>query len=180
VDWLLNLLKVFATVITVAVVGGGALVGYTVWDEGPYTGAAEADAAMERLKDVDLAKAGMSYPELVKLLGEPERMAAKSELKGAVWVRWYRGAVAGYLRGDEMFSLTIRDASRTGEQPFWNKSVFRGSLHGLRIGDPVPTPARKKEIDKARDVRVSWNEAGGRVTSVSASNMRFYAVPQAR
>ena len=178
--WLLQLSKIFAAVIGLAIVGGGVLVGYTVWDEGPYTDVAAADAAMERLKDAELSQAGMKYEALKKILGEPERVAPRRELSGALWVRWYRGAVTGYLAGEEMFTLTIRDARRSGEQPFWGKTVFRGSLHGLRIGDPVPSVERAQELEKGRNVSVSWASDGARITSVTARSHGYFTAPQTR
>jgi hypothetical protein len=177
---LLQLLKMFAVVIGLAIVGGGALVGYTVWDEGPYTSVAAADAAMERLKDTELSQAGMKYEALKKILGEPERVAPRRELSDALWVRWYRGAVTGYLAGEEMFTLSIRDASLSGESPFWGKTVFRGSLHGLRIGDPVPTVERGKELEKGQYVSVSWTNDGARITSVTARSHGYFTAPQSR
>jgi hypothetical protein len=156
----------FAVVIGLAIVGGGALVGYTVWDEGPYTSVAAADAAMERLKDAELSQAGMKYEALKKILGEPERVAPRRELSDALWVRWYRGAVTGYLAGEEMFTLTIRDANR--------------SLHGLRIGDPVPTVERGKELEKGQYVSVSWTNDGARITSVTARSHGYFTAPQTR
>lgn len=175
--WLAQLVKIVASVIAFALVVSAGVVGYRVWNEGPYSAIADADAAMERLKDTDLARAGMNYAELKKLLGEPERAAPRRALEGALWVRWYRGAVVGYLHGDEMYTVTIRDASRTGEQPFWGKTVFRGSLHGLRIGDPAPASQRKRQADKIRSATVTWELENGRITSVTATNPNFYAAP---
>jgi hypothetical protein len=179
----MNLLKfagIFLGIVLLLVLG---TVGYTYWSEGPYTAASDAEAAMERLKDVDLAAAGLRFSKLKDLLGEPEFVGPRGNLQGAAWVRWYRGAVSGYVGGeDEMVSLTLRDASRTGEQPFWGKSVFRGSLHGLRIGGPLPTPEERKALEglSAASIQVAFKDEAGRLAAISAHNMKVYIVPLPR
>jgi hypothetical protein len=57
--------------------------------------------------------------------------------------------------------------------------VFRGSLHGLRLGDPPPAAQAKPKTARTRGAMVTWEIESGRITSVTATNPNFYAVPVA-
>jgi hypothetical protein len=174
----MSILKLLGWIFGFILLLSGGTIAYEYHSQGPFTSREETATALQRLASYDLAQTRFHFDEIKKVLGEPERISGK--MLNANELRWYRGAVTAIttLGTPELVSLGLHDEQRQGMPP-GAKSVFRGSILSIRIGDPVPTgETRDRVVQMARKLNADakWTSDDGFSVSFGGGRRNFFVM----
>lgn len=140
------------------------------FQDGPWPTRQQAQAAMAGDANVDLANASEHLDDLIAVLGPPEHMQVSKDQNNLSYYRWRRDAVNAAVLDNVPIRIQIGDTGLLRVLPL-DRPTFPGMFLGLRIGDPVPSPAaaaavRKQAVDCCDAEYLNWGVKDGRISSI--------------
>ncbi len=120
-------------IVGVAILGGLAYLGYQ--DGAPHYFPSTIERAMQDVGDIELNHATVTYQELVKGFGVPDKFSRNSTVYNVLHVRWWGGAVNAEFMNCDRKMLEKDPHSQPYEISV--RDPFKGTLARVHIGDDL-------------------------------------------
>jgi len=138
--------------------------------DSPWPSRQQAQAAMAGDANVDLANASEHLEDLIAVLGPPEHKLVSKDQSNLSYYRWHRDSVNAAVLDNVPIRIEIGDTRLLQVLPL-DRPTFPGMFLGLRIGDPIPSPAaaaavKKQAMDCCDAEYLSWGVKDGRISSI--------------